>query len=108
MLKNTNSMILLLFLFTVSCTSKSKFTDSSSKTGECSDDKVVHWQTGISKTFEKSCTGCHSAFQDHTVVLSSIKGIEASIQSGYMPPDNSLSASDKDKILKWVSCGGPK
>jgi hypothetical protein len=57
-----------------------------------------------------SCRSCHqhsSQFGTQAAVVSSLSSIEAQINSGRMPQGLSLSATERSRVLGWLSCGAP-
>ena len=65
--------------------------------------------------FQSKCSGCHGTggagsgkwvFSGYTSVKNNSAAIKAAISSGLMPqPANSLSASEKTRIIKWFDEG---
>ena len=71
----------------------------------CTPDTWANW----SKTMlSNNCRGCHSWAGTYSSVQSRSSDCQTRISSGNMPKGSSLSASDKQRILKWFSCGLPQ
>jgi hypothetical protein len=81
----------------------------------------------VAPIFYKSCTGCHRPGEIAPMSLLTyrdarpwVKAIGTQVSKGTMPPwhadpahgeflnDRSLSAAEKDTILRWVNAGGPE
>ena len=71
----------------------------------CTTDTWSSWAHGF---FGNNCVGCHSQFDSYSGVSSDRSGIQSRISSGNMPQGSTLSPADKQRILKWLSCGLPQ
>ncbi len=78
---------------------------SSSTAAQCTPDTWSNFAQGF---FTTNCTSCHSQFATYSSVVSDASSISSKISSGSMPLLGSLSASDKSRILLWLSCGEPQ
>jgi hypothetical protein len=72
------------------------------------------WGNFAQAFFKNDCTlSCHTHFTlggtspNYNSVKSSAADITSRIKSGNMPQGTKLSASDKSRILLWMSCGEP-
>ena len=65
------------------------------------------WANFAQAFFSNNCTNCHQhtfEFSSVAAVNSNRSGISSRISSGNMPQGHSLSSSDKQRIVKWLSC----
>lgn len=68
------------------------------------------WSTYGQGFFSAHCTTCHehtSDFATQSSVVNQLDRIEAELSSGDMPEDTTLSATEKSRVLAWLSCGAP-
>lgn len=71
------------------------------------------WNDGIGKIFLDNCGGCHPGSQQtnyttYAGVTGNPGNIAAKIQNGTMPPNKTMSATDKSAIAAWVLAGAPE
>jgi len=66
------------------------------------------WSNYAHSFMTANCTYCHGQFNTYSNVQSDQSSIQSRISSGNMPQDHSLSSSDKQRILTWLSCGLPQ
>jgi hypothetical protein len=71
----------------------------------CTTDTWGNWAHSF---FTTNCTACHSQFGTYGSVQSDKTNIQTKISNGSMPAGSTLSASDKSRILQWISCGLPQ
>lgn len=78
----------------------------STDAGVCTTDT---WSSWAQNFFNTRCNSCHQHTGEFTqaYVLSRKTSISSRINSGNMPQGSSLSAADKQRILKYLSCGVP-
>jgi hypothetical protein len=84
-------------------------TTGSSTTADCATVTDTYASYGQA-FFTTSCRTCHehtNQFGTQAAVLASLTSIESEISSGKMPEGTSLSASEKARVLAWLSCGAP-
>lgn len=82
---------------------------TSSTTVDCSTVTDTYASYGQS-FFTTNCRTCHehtSQFGTQAAVLASLNSIESEISSGGMPEGTALSATEKTRVLNWLSCGAP-
>ena len=67
------------------------------------------WSSFAKPFFDANCARCHgSTFDSFTYVQTHQAEIRANIDSGKMPKNGALSASDRAQILAWFDCGLPQ
>lgn len=72
----------------------------------CTHDTWGSWAQGF---FGNNCTMCHTAFTSYVNVSNDRSNIQTRISNNTMPAGGgSLTASDKARILQWISCGLPQ
>lgn len=82
---------------------------TTSSTADCSTGTDT-WANYGQAFFTTTCRTCHehtNQFGTQAAVLASLNSIESEISSGKMPEGTTLSASDKARVLAWLSCGAP-
>ncbi|MGZ3743595.1 MAG: c-type cytochrome [Pseudobdellovibrionaceae bacterium] len=60
--------------------------------------------SSVQTIFSNSCGGCHG-FQNYSTASTDSANIYTRVSNGSMPQGGSLSATDKNAIEQWVSCG---
>jgi hypothetical protein len=73
--------------------------------GACTADT---WGNYAGTAFSNNCAYCHGWASSYSSVKSDASACSSRISSGNMPQDHALSASDKSRLLKWLSCGLPQ
>jgi hypothetical protein len=67
------------------------------------------WSSFAKPFFDANCARCHaSTFDSFAYVQTHQAEIRANIESGKMPKNGALSASDRAQILAWFDCGLPQ
>ena len=59
------------------------------------------------EVFERSCTQCHSSYDQYDVVNSQLQSITSSIRSFRMPKNSQLSQDQLNLFNQWVLAGAP-
>jgi hypothetical protein len=87
---------------------------TSSGTGGAAPCTTDTWANFAQAFFKNDCTlSCHNhstlggQTPNYNLIKSNASNISSRISSGNMPQGTKLSASDKSRILKWLSCGEP-
>ncbi len=70
----------------------------------CTPDTYTSWAHSF---FTAHCIGCHSGEFTASDARSRATSIASYISSGSMPRGETLSSSDKNRILTWLRCGAP-
>ncbi len=101
--------VLLFSLFLFSCGNSHEFKESPSPLNfnDGSNLEAVTFEQVRSEVFEKSCTQCHSLYNQFDSIKSELTSITASIQSLRMPKNNSLSSSQRNTFELWIAAGAP-
>jgi len=79
---------------------------NSSYTPSCSG-KVKSYKTDVSPIINAYCSGCHSNFSTYASLSADRNNVSGQIESGNMPRGESLSTTQKDAIICWISSGAP-
>lgn len=69
------------------------------------------WANYESTFFATNCSNCHrhaSELNTYAGVKADSQNVKAYIGSGSMPPSSTLSASDINRVTKWIDCGLPQ
>ena len=75
-------------------------------TGDCADT----WTDYGSAFITTNCRSCHqhtSQFSTQASVQASAQQLSSEISSGKMPEGIALSATERARVLAWLSCGAP-
>ncbi len=73
--------------------------------GACTADT---WGNYAATAFSNNCVYCHNWAGSYSSVKADASACSSRISSGNMPQDHALSADDKSRLLKWLSCGLPQ
>jgi uncharacterized membrane protein len=109
--------IVLFALAASSCGQPAEASCSVNAANECVD-RSLSYDSGIGALLSERCSPCHAAggveanrlLTDYNHVAAARMSIASQLASCAMPPARapSLSNSERDEILSWLSCGGPK
>jgi mono/diheme cytochrome c family protein len=102
------TLFLVVFL-TAACGVDDTTSTTSSITADCASNTDT-WSTYGQAFFTTNCRSCHqhtSQFGTQAAVTASLSSIKSEISSGKMPEGTTLSATDKARILAYLSCGAP-
>ena len=72
--------------------------------GVCTTDTWSGWPSSF---MSNNCSGCHRWATSYSSVSSNQSSIQQWISGGQMPPAG-CSSADRNRILKWLSCGSPQ
>ena len=111
------SLFPLLALFALACGQPSGTTCSVDAPNECVDSSLSY-DSGIGALLTERCSPCHAAdgveatrlLTDYSHVSGERMSIAAQLATCSMPPAGAppLSTAERNQILGWLSCGGPK
>lgn len=91
-------------IWTASC---SKISNSgSSYTPSCTG-AVKSYKTDVAPLIRTYCSGCHSNFSTYASLSADRNNVSGQIESGNMPRGTSMSSTQKDAIICWISSGAP-
>ena len=96
-------MLISAGLFT-SCSKVSN--SSSSYTPSCSG-AVKSYKTDVAPIIRANCSGCHPNFSTYAGLSADRNNVSSQIESGNMPRGGSLSTTQKDAVICWISSGAP-
>lgn len=68
---------------------------------------VKSYKTDVAPLIKTYCSGCHSNFSTYADLSADKNNVSGQVESGNMPRGTSLSATQKDAILCWISSGAP-
>jgi hypothetical protein len=68
---------------------------------------VKSYKTDVAPLIKTYCSGCHSNFSTYTSLSADKNNVSGQVESGNMPRGTSLSTTQKDAILCWISSGAP-
>jgi hypothetical protein len=66
------------------------------------------WSNFAQGFFSSNCVSCHSEFETYSGVSQESSDIESRISDGSMPKNGTLSSTEKQDILDWLTCGLPE
>jgi hypothetical protein len=114
MMKQTILLPALLVLLAVSCKKKDKSSDSDSYTPECSG-AAPKFAANVAPLIQANCAtaSCHAtgsmngpgALTSYASVKNASAAIRASVVSGSMPKNSSLSTEQRNTIVCWIDAG---
>jgi hypothetical protein len=69
---------------------------------------VKSYKTDVAPIMKTYCAGCHnSKFSTYASLSSDKNNVSGQIESGSMPRGSSLTSTQKDAVLCWISSGAP-
>ncbi len=111
------SLFPLLAVFALACSQASDATCSVDAPNECVDPSLSY-DGGIGALLTQRCSPCHAKggveatrlLTDYSHVSGTRMSIASQLASCAMPPAGApqLSTDERNQILGWLSCGGPK
>jgi hypothetical protein len=85
----------------------SKISNSNtSYTPSCSG-AVKSYKTDVAPIIRTYCAGCHSNLSTYASLSADRNNVSGQIESGSMPRGGSLTTTQKDAVLCWISSGAP-
>jgi cytochrome c551/c552 len=78
----------------------------STYTPDCSGD-TKSYSNEVDPIFQQHCIGCHQNYASYAKIYADRSSIQTSVAEGIMPPEGSLSDTQKNTILCWIENGAP-
>ena len=85
----------------------SKISNSNSSYTPTCTGAVKSYKTDVAPLISSYCSGCHSNFSTYATLYADRSNVSGQIESGNMPRSGSLSSTQKDAIICWISSGAP-
>jgi hypothetical protein len=98
-----------LMIFLVFCTSLLGACQKSNNlnyTPDCSG-PAKSFSNDVLPVIQNSCYGCHPNFDSYSSIKANKSSIRSAVADGMMPPEGSLSDTQKNKIVCWIDNGAP-
>ncbi len=101
-------IVIVIMLMSIGLwTGCSKISNSnSSYTPSCSG-AIKSYKTDVAPLIKTYCSGCHSNFSTYTSLYADRNNVSGQIENGNMPRGTSLSSTQKDAVICWISSGAP-
>ena len=112
-----NSLLLSVLLSPLGCGQPSDSVCSTAEQGACSATALTY-DTGIGELLTERCSPCHATdgveavrvLTDYRHVFGQRTGIGTQLVACVMPPAGAptLSSTERQQILDWLTCGAPQ
>jgi uncharacterized membrane protein len=99
------SMACLFLVFLNSCGQGSK-TSGSNVSVTCADQiNPPTYSVDAQSIISSRCVTCHGNYSNYSGASANSSQILSDVSSGRMPPNNSMTSTERDIIEQWVACG---
>ena len=102
-------LIPFFMILLYSCGNSQKFKESPSPLNfdDGSNLSAITFEQVKSEVFEKSCTQCHSLYNQFDTINRELTSITASIRSLRMPKNSSLTSEQREVFERWIAAKAP-